>query len=36
MSAYQQYFEGKIVDHEMTQEEINSLISKIDTPEIAQ
>jgi len=36
MSAYQQYFEGKIVDHEMTQEEITSLISKIDTPEIAQ
>ena len=36
MSAYQQYFEGKIVDHEITQEEINSLISKIDTPAIAQ
>ncbi|KAF0138689.1 MAG: tryptophan synthase beta chain, partial [Stygiobacter sp.] len=34
MSAYQQYFEGKIVDHEMTDEEIANLISKIDTPEI--
>ncbi len=35
MSAYQQYFEGKIVDHELSHDDISYLISKIDTPEIA-
>lgn len=34
MSAYQQYFEGKIEDHELTQAEIEALIAKVDTPNI--
>lgn len=34
MSAYQQYFEGKIVDHELTQADVDALIAKIDTPAI--
>ncbi|MBV6442993.1 MAG: TrpB-like pyridoxal phosphate-dependent enzyme [Haliscomenobacteraceae bacterium CHB4] len=34
MSAYQQYFEGKIVDHELTAADIEALIAEIDTPEI--
>lgn len=34
MSAYQQYFEGKIVDHELTQADINALIAQVDTPEV--
>lgn len=34
MSAYQQYFEGKIVDHELTQADVDALIAKIDTPVI--
>lgn len=34
MSAYQQYFEGKIVDHELTAADIEALIAQIDTPEI--
>jgi tryptophan synthase beta chain len=34
MSAYQQYFEGKIVDHELTQGDIEALIAQVDTPEI--
>ena len=34
MSAYQQYFEGKITDHELTQADVDALIAQIDTPEI--
>ncbi len=34
MSAYQQYFEGKIVDHELTQADVAALIAQVDTPEI--
>ncbi len=34
MSAYQQFFEGKIVDHEVTDADIAALISQIDTPVI--
>lgn len=36
MKAYDDYFEGKIVRHELTQEEINASISKLNTPEIPQ
>jgi tryptophan synthase beta chain len=32
MSAYQQFYDGKIVDHEMTEADIAALISEIDTP----
>ena len=34
MKAYDDYFDGKIVRHELTQEEINASIAKLDTPEI--
>lgn len=34
MSAYQQYFEGKIEDHELTQADVAALIAQVDTPEI--
>ncbi len=34
MQAYEDYFDGKLVRHDLTQEEIDLLISKIDTPEI--
>ncbi|CAG0907710.1 unnamed protein product [Cyprideis torosa] len=34
MKAYQDYFEGKITDHELTSEEIKSSISELTTPEI--
>lgn len=36
MKAYDDYFEGKIVRHELTQEEINESIAKLNTPEIPQ
>lgn len=36
MKAYDDYFEGKIVRHELTQEEINASIAKLNTPEIPQ
>ena len=32
MKAYQDYFDGKIVKHELTQEEINRSIAKLQTP----
>ena len=32
MKAYQDYFAGKIVKHELTQEEINRSIAKLQTP----
>lgn len=35
MKAYQDYFEGKIEKHELTQEEINTSIGMLNTPEIA-
>ncbi|WP_209400838.1 TrpB-like pyridoxal phosphate-dependent enzyme [Pseudozobellia sp. WGM2] len=34
MKAYDDYFDGKIVRHELSQEEINASIAKLDTPEI--
>ena len=34
MKAYDDYFDGKIVRHELTQEEINASIAKLNTPEI--
>lgn len=34
MKAYDDYFDGKIVKHELSQEEINASISKLNTPEI--
>ena len=34
MSAYEAYFSGKLESHELSQQEIDSAISKIDTPEI--
>ncbi|MFC4095977.1 TrpB-like pyridoxal phosphate-dependent enzyme [Euzebyella saccharophila] len=34
MKAYDDYFEGNIVRHELTQEEINKSIAKLNTPEI--
>lgn len=34
MAAYQSYFDGKIIDHEMSEAEVQKLISQIDTPQI--
>jgi len=34
MKAYEDYFAGKIVRHELTTEEINASLAKLDTPEI--
>ncbi|WP_425235328.1 TrpB-like pyridoxal phosphate-dependent enzyme [Ulvibacterium sp.] len=34
MKAYDDYFEGKIVKHELTQEQINASLAKLNTPEI--
>lgn len=34
MKAYQDYFEGKIVKHELTSDEINASLAELDTPEI--
>jgi len=34
MKAYEDYFEGKIVKHELTSEEIQASLDKLDTPEI--
>lgn len=34
MKAYDDYFGGKIVKHELSQEEINASIAKLNTPEI--
>lgn len=34
MKAYDDYFEGKIVKHELSQEDINASISRLETPEI--
>ena len=35
MKAYQDYFEGKIVRHELTDEEIQHSLKELNTPEIA-
>lgn len=35
MSAYDAYFSGKLVDHELTDEELYSDLKKLDTPEAA-
>ncbi len=35
MKAYQDYFEGKIVRHEVTSEEIATSLSELETPEIS-
>lgn len=34
MKAYDDYFGGKIIKHELTQEEINASIARLNTPEI--
>ncbi|MFP4090559.1 MAG: TrpB-like pyridoxal phosphate-dependent enzyme [Cyclobacteriaceae bacterium] len=34
MAAYENYLSGKLVEHELTQEEINSSLAELDTPEI--
>ncbi len=34
MKAYQDYFEGKIVKHEITQEDIRKSLAELNTPEI--
>ncbi|NHF60441.1 TrpB-like pyridoxal phosphate-dependent enzyme [Flavobacteriaceae bacterium TP-CH-4] len=34
MKAYDDYFDGKIVKHELSQEDINASIAKLNTPEI--
>ncbi|HJL16781.1 MAG TPA: TrpB-like pyridoxal phosphate-dependent enzyme [Sandaracinaceae bacterium LLY-WYZ-13_1] len=34
MSAYQDYFAGKLEKHELTQEQVDAAVGKIDTPEI--
>lgn len=35
MSAYEAYFSGKLVDHELTDEELYSDLRKLDTPDAA-
>ena len=35
MKAYEDYFAGKIVKHEVTQQEIHDSLAKLDTPEIS-
>ena len=35
MSAYEDYFVGKLVDHELTDEQLYSELRKLDTPEAA-
>ena len=34
MSSYEAYFSGKLERHELSQQDIDTAISKIDTPEI--
>ncbi len=34
MSAYQDYFAGKLKRHELTQEEVNAAVVKVNTPEV--
>jgi len=35
MKAYEDYFAGKLVKHELTQAEIDASIAELDTPLIA-
>jgi hypothetical protein len=35
MSAYEAFFAGKLVDHELTDEELYSDLRKLNTPEAA-
>ena len=35
MAAYDQFLSGKLVEHEVTQEEIHASLAELDTPEIA-
>ena len=35
MKAYEDYFDGKLVKHDLSQDDVDALIAKIDTPEIA-
>ncbi|MEO8823735.1 MAG: TrpB-like pyridoxal-phosphate dependent enzyme, partial [Ginsengibacter sp.] len=34
LSAYEQYLDGKLVNFEVSQEEINKSLAELDTPEI--
>ena len=34
MSAYEAYFAGKLHRHELSQDDVDAAIAKIDTPEI--
>ena len=34
MSAYQDYFAGKLTKHELSQAEVDAAVAKIDTPAI--
>ncbi|HZD06223.1 MAG TPA: TrpB-like pyridoxal phosphate-dependent enzyme [Longimicrobiales bacterium] len=34
MSAYQDYFAGRLEKHELTREEVDAAVAKIDTPEV--
>ncbi len=34
MAAYENYLSGNLIEHELTQEEINSSLAELDTPEI--
>jgi len=34
MAAYEAYFAGRLERHELSQEEIDAVIAKIDTPEV--
>jgi hypothetical protein len=35
MSAYEDYFAGKLVDHKLTDDQLYSELKKLDTPEAA-
>jgi len=34
MSAYQDYFAGKLEKHELSQAQVDDAVAKIDTPEV--
>ncbi len=34
MSAYQDYFDGKLIEHELTEEELHAALKDLDTPKI--
>ena len=35
MAAYDDYLSGKLVEHEVTREEIEESLAELDTPEIS-